>query len=112
MSEDNEQKLEQQKLQQLREQQLKSVEATIVAHLGDVDYYKQKILRTLKVSHYFSSKKAFARSVEMEEGPLAGHWRKLVAWGMIIENGRQPTVHPLVATYLEQGWPVIQGVLR
>ena len=103
------QELEQQKLQQLREQQLKSVEATIVAHLGDVDYYKQKILRTLKVSHYFSSKKAFARSVEMEEGPLAGHWRKLVAWGMIIENGRQPTVHPLVATYLEQGWPVIQG---
>ncbi len=100
------QELERQKQQTIREQQLKSVESTIVAHLGDVDYYKQKILRTLKGTPYFSNKKAFAREVRMEDGPLAGHWRKLVAWGMIIENGRQPTVHPLVATYLEQGWPV------
>ncbi len=100
---------ERQKQQQIREQQLKSVEATIVAHLGDVDYYKLKILRTLKATPYFSSKKAFAREVRMEDGPLAGHWRKLVAWGMIIEDGRQPTVHPLVATYLEQGWPVEYG---
>ena len=45
----------------------------------------------------------------MEDGPLAGHWRKLVAWSMIIEDGRQPSVHPLVATYLDQGWPVAYG---
>ena len=45
----------------------------------------------------------------MEDGPLAGHWRKLVAWGMIIEGERQPSVHPLVATYLDQGWPVAYG---
>lgn len=103
------QELERQKQQQMREQQLKSVEATIVAHLGDVDYYKLKILRTLKATTYFSSKKAFAREVRMEDGPLAGHWRKLVSWGMIIEGERQPSVHPLVATYLEQGWPVEYG---
>lgn len=103
------QELEQQKQQQLREQQLKSVESTIVAHLGDVDYYKLKILRTLKATSYFSSKKAFAREVRMEDAPLAGHWRKLVAWGMIIEGERRPSVHPLVATYLDQGWPVEYG---
>lgn len=103
------QELERQKQQQIREQQLKSVESTIVAHLGDVDYYKLKILRTLKATSSFTSKKAFAREVRMEDGPLAGHWKKLVAWGMIIENGRQPAVHPLVATYLEQGWPVEYG---
>ena len=103
------QELERQKQQQIREQQLKSVESTIVAHLGDVDYYKLKILRTLKATSYFTSKKAFAREVRMEDGPLAGHWKKLVAWCMIIENGRQPTVHPLIATYLEQGWPAVTG---
>src|SRR5437588_2538695 len=103
------QELERQKQQQLREQQLKSVESTIMAHLGDVDYYKLKILRTLKATPYFSSKKAFAREVRMEDGPLAGHWKKLVAWGMILEDGRQQTVHPLFATYLEQGWPVEYG---
>jgi tetratricopeptide (TPR) repeat protein len=103
------QELERQRQQQIREQQLKSVESTIIAHLGDVDYYKLKILRTLKAHSYFTSKKAFAREVRMEDGPLAGHWKKLVAWGMIIEDGRQSTVHPLVATYLEQGWPVEYG---
>lgn len=102
------QELERQKQQQLREQQLKSVESKIVAHLEDVDFYKQKILRTLQATSYFASKKAFAREVRMEDWTLAGHWKKLVAWGMIIENGRQPSVHPLVATYLEQGWPVAQ----
>ncbi len=103
------QERERQQHQQIREQQLKSVEATITAHLGDIDYYKLKILRTLKATRYFSSKKAFAREVRMEDGPLAGHWRKLVAWGMIVEDGQQPTVHPLVATYLEKGWPVVYG---
>ena len=100
------QELERQKQQQIREQKLKSVESTIVAHLGDIDFYKLKILRTLKATPYFSSKKAFAREVRMEDGPLAGHWRKLVAWGMIIEGERQPSVHPLVSTYIDQGWPV------
>ena len=80
-----------------------------MAHLGDVDYRKLKIQRILKASRYFSGKKAFASQVDMEEGPLAGHWRKLVAWGMITDDARHPTVHPLVATYLEQGWPVEYG---
>src|SRR5512142_505320 len=103
------QELERQKQQQIREQQLKSVESTIVAHLGDVDYYKLKILRTLNATPYFTSKRAFAREVGMEGGPLAGHWKKLVAWGMIIDGERQPSVHPLVATYLDQGMPVEYG---
>src|SRR5207244_5280597 len=64
------QELERQKQQKIREQQLKSVESTIVAHLGDVDYYKQKILRTLKATSYFSSKKAFPRDVRTADGPL------------------------------------------
>lgn len=103
------QELELQKQQQLREQQLKSVESNIAAHLGDVDYYKLKILRRLKATPYFSSKRAFAREVRMEDAPLAGHWKKLVAWGMIIDDARQPAVHPLVTTYLEHGWPVEYG---
>ena len=32
-----------------------------------------------------------------------------MAWGMIIEEDRQPIVHPLISTYLEQGWPVVSG---
>ena len=45
----------------------------------------------------------------MEEWALEGHWRKLVSWGMIVEDGRQTTVHPLISVYLEQGWPIVSG---
>jgi hypothetical protein len=63
----------------------------------------------LKEASYFSSKKAFARYLRMEDWSLEGHWKRLVAWGMIIEEGRQPSIHPLVITYLERGWPVVAG---
>ncbi len=46
----------------------------------------------------------------MEDWAFEGHWKKLVSWGMILEDGkRSVSLHPLVETYLEQGWPVAFG---
>ena len=101
--------LQQQRKKEQREQHLKDLEQNIQAHLAEVvnDYYKKSILQSLKNASYFRGKPSFANYIAMEEYRLNGHWRKLVAWGMIVEDGRQTTVHPLISTYLEQGWPVI-----
>jgi len=101
--------LQQQRGKEQREQHLKDLEQKIQAHLAEVvnDYHKKRILQALKKASYFYSKQAFAKYIAMEDYALNGHWRKLVAWGMIVEDGRQTTVHPLISTYLEQGWPVI-----
>jgi tetratricopeptide (TPR) repeat protein len=90
--------LEQQREKEQREQHLKDLERKIQAHLVDVDYYKQNILRSLKKASYFHSKRSFAKYIGMEEWALDGHWRKLVSWGMIVEEDRQTIVHPLIST--------------
>jgi tetratricopeptide (TPR) repeat protein len=103
--------IQQQREKAQREQRLKDLEQKIQAHLVDVvdDYYKKKILQSLKHASYFRGKQSFAKYLAMEDWALEGHWRKLVAWGMIVEDGRQTMVHPLISTYLEQGWPVVSG---
>jgi hypothetical protein len=103
--------LQQQREKEQRVQHLKDLEQKIQAHLVDVvdDYYKRKILQSLKKASYFYSKQSFARYIGMEEWALEGHWRKLVSWGMIVEDGRRTNVHPLISVYLEQGWPVVSG---
>jgi tetratricopeptide (TPR) repeat protein len=100
--------LQRQREKAQREQRFKDLEPKIQDHLAEVDYYKQNILRTLETATFYS-KRSFAKRVGMEEWALNGHWRKLAVWGMIIEENRQPIVHPLISTYLEQGWPVISG---
>ncbi len=103
------QEIEQQQQQAQREQHLKDLEQKIQAHLVDVvnDYYKKNILGSLKKASYFRSKQSFAKYIGMEEWAFNGHWRKLVAWGMIVEEDRRTFVHPLICTYLEQGWPIV-----
>lgn len=105
------QEIEQQRQQAERERHLQDLELKIQAHLVDVvnDYYKKNILASLKRASYFRSKQSFAKYIGMEEWALNGHWRKLVAWGMIVEEDRRTFVHPLICTYLEQGWPVVTG---
>ncbi len=100
--------LQRQREKEQREQRFKDLEQKIQDHLADVDYYKQNILRTLERASFYS-KRSFAKRIGMEEWALNGHWRKLVAWGMIIEEDRQPIVHPLISSYLEEGWPVVSG---
>lgn len=95
--------------QQKSEQQarrIKDLAQSIQEHLSEVDYYKRNILQSLKNSSYFRGKRSFARYIAMEEWALEGHWKKLVSWGMIVEVDEEPIVHPLICTYLEQGWPV------
>jgi len=101
--------LQRQREKEQREQHLKDLEQKIQAHLVEVDYYKRNILQSLKNASYFRGKRSFAKFIGMEEWALDGHWRKLVSWGMIIEEDRQTIVHPLISTYLEQGWPVVSG---
>ncbi len=102
--------IEQQQQQEQRQQYLKSLEQKIAAHLGEVDYYKQKILQSLKDAPYYYSKRSLAKSLRMEDWAFEGHWKRLVSWGMIIEEGqRTAVIHPLVSSYLEQGWPVVPG---
>src|SRR5205085_398549 len=69
--------------------------------------YLKKSLGALKKAAYFRSKQSFAKYIGMEEWAFNGHWRKLVAWGMIVEEDRRTFVHPLICTYLEQGWPIV-----
>lgn len=101
--------LQQQREKEQREQYLKDLEQKIQVHLVEVDYYKQNILHSLNKTSYFYSKRSFAKYIGMAEWALEGHWRKLVSWGMIVEEGRQTMVHPLISTYLEQGWPIVLG---
>src|SRR6266699_4939233 len=104
----------QRELQQLqekeqREKHLKDLEQKIQAHLAEVDYYKRNILQSLKKASYFRGKRSFAKYIGMEEWALNAHWRKLVSWGMIVEEDRQTIVHPLISAYLEQGWPMLSA---
>ncbi len=99
--------LQQQQEKEQREQHLKDLEQKIQAHLAEVDYYKRNILQSLKKASYFRGKRSFAKFIGMEEWALEGHWRKLVSWGMIVEEDQRTFVHPLISAYLEQGWPMI-----
>ena len=101
--------LKQQQEKGQREQHLKDLEQKIQAHLAEVDYYKRNILQSLKKTSYFRGKRSFAKFIGMEEWALEGHWKKLVSWGMIVEEDQRTFVHPLISAYLEQGWPVVAG---
>lgn len=93
--------------EQYHEQQdLTQLEPTITAHLDDVDYYKQRILLAIE-SKQGDTKQSLAASLHMEDWAFDGHWKKLVSWGMIIEekNGTV-TLHPLISSYLQQVCPV------
>ncbi len=103
------QALARQKAKEERASYLKGLEREITAHLGDVDIYKQRILQAIRdaSSGYGSvNKRTLARDVRMEDWSFNGHWKKLVAWNMILEEGKQFSLHPLVTHYLDQGWPV------
>lgn len=99
--------LQKQQEKERREQHIKDLEPTVQAHLSEVDYYKRNILQSLKKASYFRGKRSFAKYIAMEEWALEGHWKKLVSWGMIVETDARPIVHPLICTYLEQGWSTV-----
>jgi len=101
--------LQLQREKEQREIHLKGLEQTIQSHLSEVDYYKRNILQSLKKASYFRGKRSFAKFIGMEEWALEGHWKKLVSWGMIVEEDHQIFVHPLICAYLEQGWPIVSG---
>jgi len=97
---------EQQQQQALRAQYFQDLEKNIIAHVGEVDFYKQKILQALSSGFAHYSQRSLAKELRMEDWALKGHWKKLVSWGMILEEGRRtPALHPLVQSYLEKGWP-------
>src|SRR6266704_2221812 len=101
--------LQRQRENEQREQHLKDLEQKIQAHLTEVDYYKRNILQSLKNASYYRGKRSFAKYIGMEEWALNAHWRKLVSWGMIVEEDRQTIVHPLISAYLEQGWQMLSA---
>ena len=99
--------LEMRKQQEQHNQYLQELEQKITAHRGEVDYYKQRILQAVKEAPYYSTKRSLAQQLRMEDWAFEGHWKKLVAWGMILEEGKRiGSLHPLVRSYLERGWPV------
>ena len=100
------QEREQQRQKEQREQYLQELAQKIQMHLGEVDGFKLKILQAVKDAPHYSSKRTLAQQLRMEDWSFEGHWKKLVLWGMILEEEkRMATLHPQVLSYLEQGWP-------
>lgn len=88
---------EEQRQKELEERQRRQYEnliQTAPQRWAGLDYRKRQILGTLSALRSFGGFSEFARLVDMEEPALKGHWKKLVAQGMIIEEGGESSVNP------------------
>ena len=92
--------------QEIRAQKAQEKQARIqqvaTTHWPSLDYYKKKVLMVLNSIDSFNGIDELADLCNMEVRWVKGHYRKLIEFGMVIEDGNRFEINPEIKPLIER----------